>query len=211
MLDDTFILFNLIYASRILTALIVILIIFYKRKYVRYLLFILIGIVIFFFRNNLDDIDEDRRSIVSPSSSKVEKIKELEDKIYYLTYLSPLDRHFIIAPVDCRIIEISKGLRKGDAERVKVVCVDNYGKEFELHLIVKKPMAGIGVFGGWVPKLFYKNRIVMHSKVGDEISKGERLGLIRFGSNMEYIFPKSYYMSLELGDHYNVGDVIGKI
>ena len=211
MLDETFILYNLIYAARLLIALLVLIIIFYKKKYVRYLLFVLIGIVIFFFRNNLDDIDKDRRSIVSPSSSKVEKIKELQDKVYYLTYLSQLDRHFMIAPVDCRIIEISKALKKGDAERVKVVCVDNYGKEFELHLIVKKPMAGIGVFGGWVPKLFYKNRIVMHSKVGDEISKGERLGLIRFGSNMEYIFPKSYYMSLELGDHYNVGDIIGKI
>ena len=211
MLDETFILYNLIYALRLLVALFVLLIIFYKKKYVRYLLFISIGVVVFFFRNNLDDIDEDKSQIISPSSSKVKKIRELEEKVYYLTYLSPLDRHFMIAPLDCRIIEISKALKKGDAERVKVVCVDNYGKEFELHLIVKKPMAGIGVLGGWVPKIFYKNRIVVNAKVGDEISKGERIGLIRFGSNMEYIFPKSYYMNLELGEHYKLGDKIGKI
>ena len=210
MLDETFILYNLVYASRLVIALLVLLIIFYNKKYIRYLILLFIGIVMFFFRNNLDDIDEEKHTIVSPSSSKVEKINELGEKVYYLTYLSPLDRHFMIAPMDCRVTEISKALRKGDAERVKICCVDKFGKEFELHLIVKKPMAGIGVLGGWVPKLFYSNRIVVHCKVGDELSKGERLGLIRFGSNMEYYFPKSYYMNLELGDHYKLGDIIGK-
>lgn len=211
MLDNTFILYNLIYASRLIIALSILLIIFYKRKYIRYLLFILICIVVFFFRNNLNNIDRDKSSIISPSSSKVEKIEESNGKVYYLTYLSPLDRHFMIAPLDCKIVEINRILKRGDAERVKLVCIDDNNNKFELHLIVKKPMAGIGVLGGWVPKIFYKNRIVVHSKVGDKINKGERIGLIRFGSNMEYIFPKSYNMNLKLGKHYKVGEKIGRI
>jgi len=211
MLDDTFILFNLIYASRILTVLIVILIIFYKNLIIRYMIYILFGIIIYLFRNDLDDLDKYKRSIISPSSSKVESIKELEEKMSYFTYVSLLDKYFIIAPMDCKVLEVNKGLRKGDVERVRIVCVDKYDKEFELNLIIKKPKTGFGTLISWFPKIFYKNRIVVNCKVGDEISKGERIGFLRFGGNLEYVFSKSNYMALELKEHYKLGEVIGKI
>ena len=99
MLDDTFLLFNLIYASRILIALTVLLIIFYKNKIFRYIIYIFLGIIIYLFRNGLDDIDQDKNKIISPSSSTVESIKELEEKMHYFTYVSLLDKYFVIAPL----------------------------------------------------------------------------------------------------------------
>ena len=211
MLDDTFLLFNLIYASRILIALTVLLIIFYKNKIFRYIIYIFLGIIIYLFRNGLDDIDQDKNKIISPSSSTVESIKELEEKMHYFTYVSLLDKYFVIAPLDCKVLEINKGLKRDDMERIRIVCVDKYDKEFELILIVKKPTTAFGTIISWLPKMFYKNRIVVNCKVGDEISKGERIGILRFGGNLEYVFSKSNYMGLELKEHYKLGQVIGKI
>ena len=207
-MDNTFLFYNLLYAARPLLFLIILLIIFRKNVIVRVVLLVLIGVIVFFFRNNLV-LDKTSNAILSPSSSLVKKTSIQNNKVYYLTYLSPLDRHFMVAPVDCTVIEIKDMLLEGDAERKTVVCRDVNGDIFELHLIVKKPMEGIGVLGGWVPKVFYKNRIMLFCKVGDRLQKGKRIGLIRFGSNMEYYFPLSYNLHLKVEKHNQVGSVIG--
>ena len=97
-----------------------------------------------------------------------------------------------------------------DAEKVKITCLDNNKDKFSIDLIVAKPMQGIGIFGGWVPKLFYKTRIVPLCKVGDKLKRGDRYGLIRFGSNMEYFFPSSWKLNFKENEHKSVGSIIGK-
>ena len=204
--------YNLFHIKEIL--LTVLLIIIYgvktKNKYVKIVGIILLLTLLFFFRNNLN-FEKNDNIIISPSSSKIISINENTEYINVYTYLSPLDRHFMIAPLNCKVIDIKKLLFDGDAERTRVVFEDKNKNKLSLDLIVKKPMKGIGVFGGWLPKLFYNNRIVIKCKIGDYLKQGERFGLIRFGSNMEYNLPKCYKLIIKKNEHINLGDKIGYI
>ena len=166
---------------------------------------------LFFFRNNLKIDRMNKGDIISPSSSEVIGIKSVGGKNKISTYLSPLDRHFMVAPVDCRVKKIEKKLEKGDAERVTVYFEDMNGKSFSLSQIVKKLFHGPGLLGSWVLKLMYDNRIVCFCKEGDKLKKGERWGLIRFGSAMEYTIPKSYKINMKVGEKYSLGNIIGNM
>ena len=114
--------------------------------------------------------------------------------------------------MDCKVLNIEKKLLSGDAERTRVTFKDNNNNNiFSLDQIVKEPFKGIGVFGGWVPKLLYSNRIITTCKKGDILKQGERWGLIRFGSNMLYKLPINYIDNFKLfkvGGHYVLGDDI---
>ena len=163
--------------------------------------------LLFFFRNNYKlDNKVNYKDIISPCSSLVKNI----NNNYITTYLSPLDRHFVIAPFDCTIIDIKNVLYKNDQERKVVTISDINNNMSQLHLIVKKPFTGPGILGSWMPKLFYKERIVIFNKKGDNIKQGERIGLIRFGSSMEFDFNNIYTLNLKNNEKISLGQVIGK-
>ena len=48
----------------------------------------------------------------------------------------------------------------------------------------------------------YKNYLLQQK--GDTLKRGERIGLIRFGSAMEYNFPKSYNISVKKEEYYSL-------
>ena len=172
---------------------------------------LLIGLILFFFRNNLALRDYDKEVIISPSSSEVMSIKKEGEYNLISTYLSPLNRHYMIAPVDCRVKRIDKKLLEGDAERTTVYFEDVMGNEFSLSQIVKKLFEGPGLLGSYVLRWIYDDRILCFCKEGDKLKRGERWGLIRFGSAMEYRVPTSYNMIMEIGKKYSLGNVIGNM
>jgi len=195
---------NLTYVSE-LTIIFLTLIIsgyYFQRKY---LLVIGIGMmvfVLFFFRNNYWTADNiNSRQFISPSSSKIVKIAKYNNHNSIYTYLSPLDRHFMIAPVDCEIIKIQhRPVAETDAERLRVTFRDNNNKVFSLDQIVSK----LGHVG-WMLRFIYPNRCVIFNKVGDKLKQGQRYGLIRFGSNMQYNLPKSYKILVKPGEKPGLG------
>jgi len=44
-------------------------------------------------------------------------------------------------------------------------------------------------------------RIVFNKKVGDPVLRGERIGLIKFGSRVDVIFPAGAQLKVKVGDH----------
>jgi phosphatidylserine decarboxylase len=44
-------------------------------------------------------------------------------------------------------------------------------------------------------------RIVFYKKIGDPVARGERVGLIKFGSRVDVIFPAEAAVSVKVGDH----------
>ena len=175
---------NMTYVKRtiIILAIVSILSVYYKMYKVLYSALFGLLFIGFFFRNNTGIINKNKDYFISPCMSQVKRIyKENGQKIIY-TYLSPLDKHFMIAPVDCTIIDIkSEPVYATDAERMRVTFKDDNGKIFSLDQIVSK----LGR-GAWMLKFLYKSRCVVFNKVGDKLKQGERYGLIRFGSNMQY-------------------------
>src|SRR6266853_2923276 len=51
-------------------------------------------------------------------------------------------------------------------------------------------------------------RIVGWAKIGDELKKGERFGMIRFGSRTELYLPLSATVLVKVGDHVSAGSTI---
>jgi len=51
-------------------------------------------------------------------------------------------------------------------------------------------------------------RIVAWANIGDELKKGERFGMIRFGSRTELYLPLNAEVLVEVGDHVLGGSTI---
>ena len=51
-------------------------------------------------------------------------------------------------------------------------------------------------------------RIVPWSKLGDSLQKGERFGMIRFGSRTEVYLPMSSEITVKIGDKVKGGETI---
>ena len=55
-------------------------------------------------------------------------------------------------------------------------------------------------------------RIVFTKKVGDPLARGERVGLIKFGSRTDVIFPSPAELSVKVGDRVKGGaSVLAKV
>ena len=127
--------YNMTYVTRLIISLIIIIIIsgYYKKNKILYGAIIILLCIAFFFRNNTGMIIQNNDYFISPSSSKIKQIyKDNKNRIIY-TYLSPMDKHFMIAPVNCTIIGInSVPISETDTERMRVTFKDENGKIFSL-------------------------------------------------------------------------------
>jgi len=98
-------------------------------------------------------------------------------------FMSPLDVHVNRSPVSGHIIHVSKrggsftpAFRKkaGELNARNVIGIDFNG----LSLFVVQ-VAG-----------FFARRIECHVKIGDLVDRGQRIGMIRFGSRVDLILPE---------------------
>ncbi len=207
--------------------IILILLLISMSIYYKYDLRITVGLIItlcfilFFFRSNLDiySIHNLSKNIwVSPSSSKITKINTSYPNYNRITtYLSPLDRHFQIVPVDSVVKKITRldpkqnYRNKSDAERLRVTFQSiSDSQTYHLDQIVSH----LG-YGGWLVKLFFPNRCIIfpNIKPGKIVKRGTKYGLIRFGSNMDYWIPKSYKLEpkVKQNNHFDLGDKVAII
>ena len=51
-------------------------------------------------------------------------------------------------------------------------------------------------------------RIVFTKKVGDHVGRGERIGMMKFGSRMDIIFQPDATIGVKLGQHVKGGETI---
>ncbi|MDY6931661.1 MAG: phosphatidylserine decarboxylase [Halobacteriota archaeon] len=54
----------------------------------------------------------------------------------------------------------------------------------------------------------FARRIVCYVKEGDEVKRGERIGMIRFGSRVDIKIPKSYEILIKVGERVKAGETI---
>jgi phosphatidylserine decarboxylase len=51
-------------------------------------------------------------------------------------------------------------------------------------------------------------RIICNVKVGDSVARGQRVGLIKFGSRVDVVFPGAAQIKVKVGDHVAGGSSI---
>ena len=173
------------------------------------LLFLLLIVYTFaFFRDPDRVVPEDPNLVVAAADGTVTDIVEVEEQEIVKTkaqrvgiFLSIFDVHTNRAPVEGRIIY--RRHRAGlclDARRS-----DCSEKNEAMTWAFQNPRVTIVVrqLTGAIAR-----RIVAWSEVGDELKKGERFGMIRFGSRTEVYLPLAATVLVKVGDHVSAGSTI---
>jgi len=147
--------------------------------------FLVMGLAVFvafFFRNPTREIPRDPNVIVSPADGRVVKVERVGNVTKLSIFLSIFNVHVNRSPIAGRIeaIEYKKGKFKAafnhaaSVENERNVIMVSQG---DLKLVFIQ-IAGL-----------VARRIVCWKKVGDMVEKGELIGLIRFGSRVDVLFP----------------------
>src|SRR6266849_4038216 len=172
------------------------------------LLLLLAGFVAFFFRNPRREIPRDPRIIVSPADGRVVKIERVGNVTRLSIFLSIFDVHVNRSPMAGRIEAIDYKPGKFKAAFNHAASVENERNTMMVSQgnvkLVFTQIAGI-----------VARRIVCWKKVGDTVAKGELIGLIRFGSRVDVLFPAGTSVTVAKGTRVRGGStvigVIGRI
>ena len=170
--------------------------------------FVLIFYTFFFFRDPDRNIPADPNAVVAAADGTVTEVSEVMETEVLNTktrrvgiFLSIFDVHTNRAPVDGRIIY--RQYREG-------VCLDARNpdcseKNEAMTWAFENPRVTIVVrqLTGAIAR-----RIVAWADVGDELRKGDRFGMIRFGSRTEVYLPLAANVSVKVGDHVAGGSTI---
>ena len=172
---------------------------------------IFLGLFLFtitFFRDPNRPVPPGPNLIVAPADGRVRDIVELDEKEILKTktrrvgiFLSIFDVHTNRAPIDGRIV-----YRQHHAG----LCLDardpNCSEKNEaMTWAFENPRGAIVVrqLTGAIAR-----RIVAWANVGDELKKGERFGMIRFGSRTELYLPLDAEVLVKTGDHVSGGSTV---
>lgn len=161
-----------------------------------------------FFRDPDRSVPTDPNLLVAPADGRVSDIVELDEKEVLKTktrrigiFLSIFDVHTNRAPITGRIVY---------RQHHEGLCLDardphcpekneamTWAFENSRETIVVRQLTGA-----------IARRIVAWSNVGDELKKGERFGMIRFGSRTELYLPLEAELLVKTGDHVSGGSTV---
>lgn len=166
---------------------------------------LLAAFLLWFFRDPTRRVPEDPGLIVSPADGKVEQAEWIETKggsrVRISIFLNVFDVHVNRVPVSgvVTLAEYREGqfLNAMDAESAvhneqTLITVDTgeYSVSF-------KQIAGL-----------LARRIVCNLQVGDRVTRGQRMGLIKFGSRMDVLVPATVELRVKAGDRVKGGSSV---
>ena len=161
-----------------------------------------------FFRDPDRPVPADPNLVVAPADGRVSDIVELDEKEVLKTktrrvgiFLSIFDVHTNRMPIDGRI---------SYRQHHEGLCLDARDphcpekneamtwafENLQATIVVRQLTGAIA------------RRIVAWANVGDELKKGDRFGMIRFGSRTELYLPLNAEVLVKVGDHVSGGSTI---
>ncbi len=164
---------------------------------------LLAAFFLWFFRDPERQIPTEAGALVSPADGKVTDVATVESPAGPRTrvsiFLNVFDVHVNRAPASgvIRNIEYRKGkfrnaMGAASAEHNEQNIVTIGADDGQT--VVMKQIAGL-----------LARRIVFNKKVGDRVERGERVGLIKFGSRTDVIFDAGAELRVQVGDRVKGG------
>jgi phosphatidylserine decarboxylase len=154
--------------------------------------------VLFFFRDPERTPPSDPECIVSPADGRVmEVVEEARGELpgrRISIFLSIFDVHVNRSPVAGRITAIEYRTGKFYAAMRGRASAENEQNAF--HVSSERGDVVFKQIAGWVAR-----RIVCWKSVGDSVTRGERVGMIRFGSRMDIWLPDRVDIVVRPGQH----------
>ncbi|MFA5074178.1 MAG: phosphatidylserine decarboxylase family protein [Nitrospirota bacterium] len=166
--------------------------------------------VLFFFRDPDRKIPEGRDVLVSPADGKVVMIKELYEPDYLKQNVKQISIFLSVFNV-----HINRSPMKGVVERVSyqpgkfhaafLDKASQYNEQTAVIIADRKRRILVKQIAGVLAR-----RIVCNAKPGDMIQRGERYGIIRFGSRVDLFLPNDAEIRVTAGDTIKGGqDILG--
>ena len=159
----------------------------------------------YFFRDPRRTIPTADDIIVSSADGKVTRVEERENGKFVSVFLSPVDVHINRAPIAGKIIRVEQFKGK------KALATSNEASEINERNAITIEGEKMTVVCTQIVGILAR-RIVCWSKTGDNLSLGEKYGLIKFGSRTDLLMPKTVEILVKVGDRVVGGEtIIGKL
>ena len=168
----------------------------------------LVGIALFvayFFRDPGRTIPTEPGVIVSPADGKVVRIEQEGSHTRVSIFLSIFNVHINRSPINGRVDEVQYRAGKFRAAFNHLASVENEQNTLTLEgegiRIECSQIAGV-----------VARRLVCWTHPGSTLARGERFGLIRFGSRVDLLLPSNVEILVQIGDKIHGGSsIIGRI
>lgn len=167
--------------------------------------FLLAIFFLWFFRDPERVIPQEAGAIVSPADGAVTEVAPVTVGSERLTrisiFLNVLNVHVNRAPIAgvVRDVRYQRGkylnaMNAASAEQNEqnIVAMEGDGQR-----VVFKQIAGL-----------LARRIVFHPKIGDRLERGQRVGLIKFGSRVDVLIDPLAQLRVKVGDHVKGGESV---
>ena len=164
--------------------------------------FLLAFFFLWFFRDPERVIPAEPGAVVSPGDGKVTDISTVatgaEKQLRLSIFLSVFDVHVNRSPISGAVRDIRYQRGKfldarskdcADQNEQNIVTVEGDGQK-----VVFKQIAGL-----------LARRIVFNPKVGDRVDRGQRIGLIKFGSRVDVLLDASARVNVKVNDRVKGG------
>jgi phosphatidylserine decarboxylase len=166
---------------------------------------LLAAFFLWFFRDPERRIPAIQGAIVSPADGKVTDISLVEvngeEQTRISIFLNVFNVHVNRSPITGVIEEVRYQKGKFGNAMGAVSAEQN-----EQNIVTLRGDAGTVVFKQIAGLL--ARRIVFTCKVGDVVERGQRVGLIKFGSRTDVIFPANAEMRVRVGEHVKGGSSV---
>jgi phosphatidylserine decarboxylase len=166
---------------------------------------LLAAFFLWFFRDPERTIPQDPGAIVSPGDGKVTDVSTVmlgNDRQTRLSiFLSVFNVHVNRSPIAGIVREVryqrgrfldARSPVCAEQNEQNIVAVEGDGQR-----VIFKQIAGL-----------LARRIVFYPKVGDRLERGQRVGLIKFGSRVDVLFDASAQLNVKVGDNVHGGATI---
>jgi phosphatidylserine decarboxylase len=158
---------------------------------------------LWFFRDPNRTIPPERGFIVSPADGKVTQVAHVSTpdgpRLRFSIFLSVFDVHVNRSPVEGILREVR--YRKGEyLNAMNPVCAERN----EQNLAVVDCIEGYQVSFIQIAGLLAR-RIVFNLKEGDSVERGQRVGLIKFGSRVDVLLPSEAVLRVKVGQRVKGG------
>ena len=167
---------------------------------------LLAAFFLWFFRDPQRKVPTAGGLVVSPADGKVTAVEQIETALGPRTrlsiFLSVFNVHVNRVPVAGTVTEVvyTKGLYLNALNA-------NSAVQNERNLVAIQSPEGVIVTFTQIAGLLAR-RIVCRLKAGDTIRRGERMGMIKFGSRVDVVLPPDAQVRVKLGDTVHGGSSV---
>ena len=164
---------------------------------------------VYFFRNPERIIPDGDDLVIAPADGKVIFVGDVQEDRYFKErvikvsiFMSVFNVHVNRVPCNGEVVEMY--YNKGQFLNASY---DKASEANEQAGILMKTESGSQLLFVQIAGLIAR-RIVTYPVIGDLLQRGERYGLIRFGSRLDIFFPKSADVTVTLGERTVAGETI---